>query len=154
MLDKYKSPNFPGIASCDGAFLGSGAACRRRSQKGNETGDSPIQSTVHKKLWAEIQGGNRRPWFPLEMRPCEKWTKKYQARRRLPSFPHSVTWAGGIPQKFMVLGRNLEWETNVSNSCLSVGGVDRYAPLYGPEANDLVWICGTERTRRQTGRIL
>ncbi len=40
------------------------------------------------------------------------------------------------------------------NSCLSVvGGGDSYAPLYGPEANDLVWICGTER-RRQTGRIL
>ncbi len=60
-----------------------------------------------------------------------------------------------LPQKFMVLGRNLEWETNVSNSCLSVvGGGDSYAPLYGPEANDLVWICGTERRRRQTGRIL
>ena len=41
-------------------------------------------------------------------------------------------------------------ETNVSNSCLSVGGGDRYAP----EANDLVCLCGTERRRRQTGRIL
>ena len=40
--------------------------------------------------------------------------KKYRAKRRRTSFPHSVTWAGGIPQKFMVLGRNLEWETNVS----------------------------------------